>query len=459
MDWREELSTLLPRERFTMNATELDRHSRDESYHTPHAPDVVCFPESKEEVSRILRFAHERRIPVVPFGAGSSLEGHTIPYKGGISLDMTRMNRILQVYPEDFLVRAEPGVTRTQLNKELKKYGLFFSVDPGADATLGGMAATNASGTTAVRYGVMRDQVKGLEVVLADGRILRTGGSYVKSAAGYSLTGLFVGSEGTLGVFTELLLRVYGLPEAIVAARVSFPTVQEAVATANALMQAGIPIARVELLDAESIRQINREHESHYEEAPTLFLEFHGNEAGLAQDLRFAQELSAENRAGSFFFEKEEEARAKLWEARHHLAYSFIHGYPGRKMMLTDVALPLSELAGAVELARKLLDQYGIPGGVLGHIGDGNFHTVMMVDVEDEEEMRRAEEMHALLTEYALDKGGTCTGEHGIGVGKIRYMRREHGEGVELMRAIKRAFDPENILNPGKIFPQEEGGR
>lgn len=455
MEWIDSLQKLLSANQVSVNPTELERHSRDESYHAPHLPDVVVFPESREDVSRILQFANSREIPVIPFGLGSSLEGHVIPYRGGISIDFQRMNRILEVRPEDMLVRVQPGVTRTQLNKELKKYGLFFSVDPGADATLGGMAATNASGTTAIRYGVMRDQVRDLEVVLADGRIIRTGGRAAKSSSGYHLTGLFVGSEGTLGVFTELTLRVFGIPEAIMAARAVFPTVEQAVNAAVAIISSGIPVARIELVDALSMKYMNEHSETCYPVAPTLFLEFHGNEEGLKKDVAFAEELAKGEACQGFQFETDTKARAKLWESRHQLAYAFIHRSPGKKLMVTDVCVPMSELAGAVEHARNVLDQAGMEGGILGHIGDGNYHVLLMIDPADPRDVEKAEAINAAIVEYALSRGGTCTGEHGVGVGKIRYQRREHQGALDVMMDIKQGLDPKGILNPGKKLPAD----
>jgi D-lactate dehydrogenase (cytochrome) len=453
MELYTQLASILSADQVTANPTVLEQHSRDESYHSPHRPDVVVFPQNAEEVSRVLAFAHAHRLPVVPFGLGTSLEGHVIPYQAGISIDMQRMNQILEVRPADFLVKVQPGVTRSQLNKELKKYGLFFSVDPGADATLGGMAATNASGTTAVRYGVMRDQVRALEVVLADGRIIRTGGLAAKSSAGYHLTGLFVGSEGTLGVFTELTLRVHGIPESVIAARVAFPTVKQAVDSAVAILSASIPVARLELVDGGSMMQLNRHSGTSYPEQPTLFLEFHGNEAGLLHDIRFAEELAADQGCLGFVHETDSKERTRLWEARHNLAYAFGHGHPGKRMMTTDVCVPISQLADAVEHARLQIDRSGLAGGVLGHIGDGNFHALLMIDPDRREDLQQAEAVNAAIVRHALDRGGTCTGEHGVGVGKAKYLRQEHGEAVDVMVQLKRAIDPHGILNPGKIFP------
>ncbi|WP_312109216.1 FAD-binding oxidoreductase [Brevibacillus reuszeri] len=452
MDYMQELIELLGDERVTTNQTVLEHHSHDESYHTPRLPDVVVFPQTAEEVSQIMKLAYARHIAVTPFGLGTSLEGHAIPYEGGISMDFSQMNQVLEVRPHDFLVRVQPGVTRTQLNKELKKHGLFFSVDPGADATLGGMAATNASGTTSVRYGVMRDQVRDLEVVLADGRIIHTGSMTAKSSSGYHLTGLFVGSEGTLGIFTELTLRVYGIPEATTAARACFPSVQDAVDTVVDILSAGIQVARIELIDERSIRQVNLYKETSYPESPTLFIEFHGSEQSLAHDIEFAQNIAAEHSCQEFLFETDSKARAQLWDVRHNMAYAFLHKSPGKKMMVTDVCLPFSELAGAVVDARRAIDQSGLDGAILGHVGDGNYHVILMIDLDDSDEVARAEQLNAHLVEYALSRGGTCTGEHGVGVGKAKYQRIEHGEALDVMQSLKNVLDPTGILNPGKIF-------
>lgn len=447
-----DLRGLTAEDRATVNETTLQQHSKDESHHTPVLPDIVVYPSSTNEVVSIMKYANEHLIPVVPFGVGSSLEGHCIPLKGGISLDFSQMNQIIEIRPQDFLVRVQPGVTRNQLNQALKKHGLFFPVDPGADATLGGMTATNASGTTSVRYGIMRSQVRDLEVVLADGTVIHAGGLSAKSSSGYHLTGLFVGSEGTLGSFTEITLRVYGIPETIIAGRAVFPTVKAAVDGAVSLLSAGLAIARVELVDSASIKQVNLHSETDYPEQPTLFFEFHGNEAALAQDVAFAQELLEENECANFLVETDSKKRAKLWEARHNLAYAFKHGFPGKDMMLTDVCLPLSELSDAVVYARETIDNSGLAGGVLGHVGDGNFHTTLMYNKRDQREVRLAEEVNGKIVEYALQKGGTCTGEHGIGIGKKKYLQMEHPDTLPFMKAIKQQFDPNGILNPGKLF-------
>ncbi|WP_062234723.1 FAD-binding oxidoreductase [Fictibacillus sp. FJAT-27399] len=451
----EELTKILSSDQVTQNLTILQQHSQDESFHEPHLPDVVVFPKSSNDVSRILSFANEHRIPVVPFGAGSGLEGHAIPVQGGITLDFALMNRILKIYPSDFCVKVQPGVTRLQLNKELKKYGLFFSVDPGADATLGGMAATNASGTTAVRYGIMRDQVRDLEVVLADGRTIHTGGQAAKSSSGYNLNGLFTGSEGTLGVFTELTLKVYGIPECVMAARAAFPTVKQALNTATSILTAGIPIAKMELVDSRSILQMNRFQETDYPVMPTLFLEFHGNDNGLEQETAFTRLIAEEQACVDFIYESDSKERKKLWEARHHLSYAFRHGSPGKHIEGTDVCVPLSCLADSIEHARKKMEEADIDGAVIGHIGDGNYHTLLVIDPDDPNDRKQAHEINKAIVEFALQHGGTCTGEHGVGLGKIRYQRAEHGNALDVMMDLKRLLDPNHILNPGKLFPMK----
>ena len=403
-------------------------------------------------MKKIVGIANEHRIPVTAFGIGSSLEGHVIPYEGGISVDFSQMNGILEVNPHNFTVRVQPGVTRNQLNEHLKKYGLFFPVDPGADATIGGMTATNASGTTSVKYGVMRDQVRDLEVVLPNGEIIHTGSEVVKSSSGYHLTGLFVGSEGTLGLFTEITLKVHGIPEAILAARATFDSVKQAVQAVVGIISAGIPIARVELVDEASIAQVNKIKQTDYEIAPTLFLELHGNEAGLNEDVKFLEEILANEGVNEIIFEKDALARNRLWEARHYMAYAYIHGNPGKKMMVTDVCLPFDELAEAIVAARKKLDETGLVGGIVGHVGDGNYHVIIMIDLDDPDEVKRAEHFNEFVVEYALKRGGTCTGEHGVGVGKLKYQKAEHGAAYELMKKIKRALDPHNLFNPGKLI-------
>ncbi len=450
------LKDILTDEQVSVNETVRELHSKDESYHESRLPDVVVFPTSAKQVSDILKVANDFEIAVVPFGRGSSLEGHIIPVTNTITIDFSLMDKILEVRPEDLLVVVQPGVTRTQLNKELKKYGLFFSVDPGADASLGGMAATNASGTTAVRYGVMRDQVRDLEVVLADGRIIHTGNLAAKSSSGYHLNGLFVGSEGTLGCFTELTLQVYGIPEFESAARAVFPSVKNAVDAVTSILQAGIPIARVELVDEQSIEQVNHYSETNYPIKPTLFLEFHGNVAGLAQDVTFTKEIMHDHGCTEIEFETDTAARNKLWDARHNLAYAYIHAYKGKKLMTTDVCVSITDLADAISFARAELENIGLPGGVVGHVGDGNFHALVMIDMNNNEEIEKAKRFNESLVHFALKRGGTCTGEHGVGIGKRKYQVKEHGEALEVMKMIKLALDPKNILNPGKLIDTQK---
>lgn len=449
---KQQLLTFLKEEQVSTNETVRTLHGEDESYHTPALPDLVVFPHTSEEVSKILQLANTYEIPVTPFGAGSSLEGHVIPYEGGISIDFNEMNQILEVDPESFIIRVQPGVRRLQLNKELKKHGLFFPVDPGADATLGGMAATNASGTTTVKYGVMRDQVLDLEVVLANGEIIHTGSKAAKSSSGLHLNGLFVGSEGTLGCITELTLKVYGIPEFEVAGRAVFNSTSEAVQAVTALKQAGIPIGRVELVDAKSISVVNEYSETSYIEAPTLFLEFTGNEAGLQSDIDFATELLKEFDCDDIQFEKDNAARNTLWHARHNVLYAFTHAFPGRKLMITDVCVPINELAASIDYASSMLEELKISGGLTGHVGDGNYHAFIMIDLSNEEEVALAKRFNELLVKDAIQRGGTCTGEHGVGVGKRIYQELEHKNALEVMRSIKKALDPKGILNPGKLL-------
>lgn len=436
----------------TENETIRSQHGKDESYHQEHLPDIVVFPHHTEEVSEVLALANKWKIPVTPFGLGSSLEGHAIPYQGGISVDFSEMNKVQRILEKDFLVRVQPGLTRTELNNRLKKYGLFFSVDPGADATIGGMAATNASGTTTVKYGVMRDQIADLEVVMADGTIIHTGSLAEKSASGLHLNGLFAGSEGILGCITGLTLKVHGIPEHTMAARANFPDIQDATEAVIAIMQAGIPIARVELVDEASIEQINKHSATSFPVAATLFMEFHGNESGLQQDIEFMETIVEDYQCQEIIFETDHAERLKLWDARHQLAYAYIHGHPGKKMMVTDVCVPISELGNAILYAREELNKTELAGGIVGHVGDGNFHVLLMIHMDDEEEIRLADAFNETLVMYALEKGGTCTGEHGVGIGKQKYQQQEHGEAYKLMQQLKLAMDPNNILNPGKLI-------
>ena len=446
-DLRAGLLRLVPDEsRVSVVESVLDEHAADLSYHAPHRPDAVVYVESTDEVSRVLAFANDAGIAVVPFGAGTSLEGHVIPLRGGISLDLTRMNRVLAVRPEDLSATVQAGVTRSRLEAAAGPHGLWFPVDPGADATLGGMAATNASGTTTVRYGGMRAHVLALEVVLADGRVVRTGTRAVKTSAGYNLTELFVGSEGTLGVITELTLRLHPIPDDIVVARAAFPSVESACRAAAAIIGAGVRVTRCELVDATTIGALNAYKGTTFSEAPHLFLEV----SGAVDD---ARELAEDEGATGFESETDPSARTRMWDARHNALHASLALAPGSKAMTTDVAVPISELAAAIEHARALLDASGLRGGIVGHVGDGNFHVAFLLDPSDDASVARAEALNAALVEDALGRGGTCTGEHGIGYGKLAYLEQEHGDLVPLYRGIKNLLDPRGILNPGKVIP------
>jgi len=446
-DLRAELLRLVPDEaRVSEVESVLDQHAADLSYHEPRRPDVVVYPESTAEVSAVLAHASADGVPVVPFGAGSSLEGHVIPLRGGISLDLTRMNTVLAVRPEDLTATVQAGATRSRLEAAAGPHGLWFPVDPGADATLGGMAATNASGTTTVRYGGMRAHVLALEVVLADGRVVRTGTRAVKTSAGYNLTELFIGSEGTLGVITELTVRLHPIPDRIVVARAAFPDVEAACRAAAAIIGAGVLVTRCELLDSTTIGALNAYRGTTFAEAPHLFIELSG-------DPDEVRELAEDEGATAFEAESDPTARARMWDARHNALHASLALSPGSKAMTTDVAVPLSELAAAMEHARSALDASGLRGGIVGHVGDGNFHVAFLLDPGDAESVARAEALNAAVVDDALARGGTCTGEHGIGFGKLVYLAREHGDLLELYRDIKSLLDPNGILNPGKVVP------
>ena len=429
----------------------LGHHGRDETYHTPHPPDVVVFPEATEEVSRIVSLCAEREIPVIPFGTGTSLEGHVAALNGGVCIDLTRMNEVIRVNAEDMDVTVQAGVTRKQLNKHLRDTGLFFPVDPGADASLGGMTATRASGTTTVRYGAMRENVLALTVVLADGRIIKTSRRARKSAAGYDLTRLFVGSEGTLGVITEVTLRLYGIPEAISAAICPFPDLASAVNTSIRTIQMGVGVARIELMDEVQMEAINKHSNLDYPLQPTLLFEFHGSEAGVVEQAETVQAIAAEFDASEFQWETKTEDRNRLWQARHDAYYACMALRPGAKGFSTDVCVPISRLAECIIETRRDIDETGLMAPIVGHVGDGNFHVIVVMDFEDADEVARAKAFNERLVTRALAMDGTCTGEHGIGHGKIEFLTAEHGEAVSVMRALKMAIDPMNIMNPGKI--------
>jgi D-lactate dehydrogenase (cytochrome) len=429
-----------------------EQHGRDESYHAVHAPDAVAFVRTTDEVSAVIKACGRRRVPVIPFGVGTSLEGHVGALHGGICIDLSQMNRILRVDVDDLDAAVEPGVTRKQLNNHLKDSGLFFPIDPGADASIGGMAATRASGTNAVRYGTMRENVLGLSVVLADGRMIRTGGRSRKSAAGYDLTRLFVGSEGTLGVITEITLRLHGIPEAISVAVASFPSIEDAVDTVIETIQAGIPVARIELLDDVQIDAVNRFSKLDFPVQPTLFFEFHGTAAGVAEQAEMVNAIAAGHGAGGFRWATKPEERSSIWQARHDAYYAAKALRPGAKGWATDVCVPISRLAECISETKADIRGSKLIAPIVGHVGDGNFHVAFVIDPDDPAEMAEARRINDRMVMRALALGGTCTGEHGIGYGKLDFLTAEHGEAVDVMRQLKIALDPQNIMNPGKVL-------
>jgi len=441
-------------ERAVTSASVREHHGHGEGLADSAMPDVVVFPQSNEEVAAIVRLCHLARVPVIPFGVGTSLEGHVAALYGGVCVDLTQMNRVLEVNGEDLDCRVQAGVTREQLNAELKGTGLFFPIDPGADATIGGMAATRASGTNAVRYGTMRENVLGLTVVAADGRIVRTGGRARKSSAGYDLTRLFVGAEGTLGVITEIQLRLYGVPEAIAAAVCQFPDLASAVNTVIAAMQTGIPVARIELLDDVQMDACIRHSKLEgFEAKPTLFFEFHGSPAGVREQSEAMQAISDEFGGSAYQWATQPEDRSRLWKARHAAYYAALALRPGTMGFATDACVPISRLADCILETKTEIEQSGLIAPIVGHVGDGNFHLIVLFDPGKSGERERAEALAHGVSLRAIAMGGTCTGEHGIGWHKLDVLAQEHGEAVDLMRAVKRALDPLNIMNPGKTVP------
>jgi D-lactate dehydrogenase (cytochrome) len=430
-----------------------EQHGRDESPFDVPPPEAVVFAQSNEDVAAVVALATEHGVPVIPFGVGSSLEGHLLAVQGGVSVDLSRMNRVLRVNAEDQTVTVQAGVTRMQLNREIKDTGLFFPIDPGADATLGGMTATRASGTNAVRYGTMRENVLGLTVITAGGRTVRTGTRARKSSAGYDLTRLFVGSEGTLGVMTEITLRLYPIPESITAAVCSFPSIDAAVQTTIQIIQLGIPIARVELLDAHTVRAVNAHDKLTLREAPMLLMEFHGSPSSTAEQAQMVQDIANEFGGQAFEWASTPEERTRLWTARHHAYFAALQTKPGCRSVTTDTCVPISRLAECINATVAEADAAGLPYFLVGHVGDGNFHMGYLIDPAKPEERATAERLNAQLVARALALEGTCTGEHGIGLHKQGFLVDEAGEdAIDLMRAIKRALDPQDILNPGKIF-------
>ena len=449
-----ELVAALGPEQVSVTEAVRAQHGVGESYHPPAPPDLVAWPRSTEEVVAVVDRCRAHGVPIVPFGAGTSLEGHVAARHGGVCLDMTRMSRILRLSLEDMDVSVEAGVTRKQLDARLRPEGVFFPVDPGADATVGGMVATGASGTTTVRYGAMRENVLSLTVVTAQGRVVRTRSRARKSSAGYDLTRLFVGSEGTLGVITEATLRVYPTPEAISSAVCSFPSLEDAVACVIRTIQLGVPVARIELLDDVQMDAVNRRSGLAYPVAPTLFLEFHGSPAGVAEQSEEVKRIASELGGGDFAWATSEEERRRLWEARHASYEASLALRPGAKGFVTDVCVPVSRLAQCVAEARAGVEEAGLLAPIVGHAGDGNFHVCVLVDPGDPAELARVQEFGERLARRAIELGGTCTGEHGVGYGKAHLLELEHGaEGVELMRSVRAALDPDGIMNPGKVLP------
>lgn len=439
-------------DRLTVSLPIREAHGRDESWHPVVPPDAVAFAQSTEDVAAIVKICAAHQFPVIAFGTGTSLEGHISAPYGGLSLDLSRMDHVIRVNAEDLDVHVEAGVTRKALNLHLRDAGLFFPIDPGADASLGGMAATRASGTNAVRYGTMRENVLNITAVMADGTIVRTARRARKSAAGYDLTRLLVGSEGTLGIITELTLRLYGIPEAISSGVVSFDKFENAIDAVIETIQSGLPVARIEFLDEVQVAACNRYSKLDLPETPLLLVEFHGSEASVAEQAMRFGEITSSHGGGAFNWATKTEDRTKLWEARHNALYAALALAPGKQGLITDVCVPISQLAEAVKGTKADLAASATVAPMVGHVGDGNFHLIMLVDPDNAEEVAEAQAIHDRMVMRVLALDGTCTGEHGIGEGKMKFLEAEHGAGVAVMRAIKQALDPQNILNPGKIF-------
>ncbi len=444
-------------DRLSTAAAVREQHGQDITHRRAKLPDAVAFATSTEEVAEIVKVCARFAIPIIPYGTGTSLEGHISAPLGGLSIDLSKMDKVVAVHAEDLDAVVQPGVTRKALNTYLRDTGLFFPIDPGADASLGGMAATRASGTNAVRYGTMRENVMALQVVTADGRVIRTGGRARKSSAGYDLTRVFVGSEGTLGIITEVTLRLYGIPEKIAAAVCSFDTLDGAVNTVISTIQLGIPIARIELLDDLQMGLINDYAKLQYPKKDTLFMEFHGTEASVGEQAEMVREIASDNGGGEFVWTTDAEERSKLWQARHDATWANKASKPGWGFMATDVCVPISRLADVILETKADTQKEGLSAPLLGHVGDGNFHLTIMIKPDDPEYQKRVDAVNSRMIERALAAGGTCTGEHGVGLGKIKYLRAEHGESVQLMQDIKRALDPQNIMNPAKIFGPSTG--
>ncbi len=439
-------------EQLTQNPSLLEQHGRDEGGYEAHNPDAVLFAASTEDVSEALKICHQYRMPVIAFGAGTSIEGQIQALQGGLSIDLSAMNKVLEINQEDMDCRVQAGVKRHQLAHEIRDTGLFFSVDPGADASLGGMAATGASGTNTVRYGTIRENVRGLTVVLADGSIIKTGGRARKSSSGYDLTHLFIGSEGTLGIITELTVKLHGLQEAISSAVCSFPSIQAAVTTVIQAIQYGIPVARMELLDATAIRAINAYSKMDYPQQPHLFMEFHGSQASVQEQAEQVQQLASEQGGESFEWATKTEERNRILKARHDAYPAALASRPGCKPVTTDVCVPISRLAECIAGTEAMIAKTDLTSIILGHVGDGNFHLLILPDAHNPDQIAEAKAINHKLVNLALSMEGTCTGEHGVGMGKIDFLAKEHPTGVVVMKQIKHCLDPLGILNPGKLF-------
>ncbi len=440
-------------DRFSMTQAVRDHHGRDESSYDPMPPDAVVFAQSTEEVAQAVKLCASHQVPIIAYGAGTSLEGHVLALRGGVTIDLSQMNSVIAIHAEDLTATVQAGVTRKQINAEVRDSGLFFPIDPGADATLGGMVATRASGTNAVRYGTMRENTLALTVVTADGSIVKTGTRAKKSSAGYDLTRLFVGSEGTLGIITEVSVKLYPLPEAISAAICSFPSTGDAVSAVIQTIQMGVPVARVEFLDENGVKAINAHDKLGLPENPLLLFEFHGSESGVQEQAKLVQDIAAEHGALGFEWATKPEDRSRLWAARHNAYFALLQMRPGCRSISTDCCVPISQLADCILDTKADCEKFGMTYSIIGHVGDGNFHVLMLIDPSDAADVAKAEQINARMVARALDMDGTCTGEHGVGMHKMDFLIQEHGEeGIALMRKLKHTFDPSNLLNPGKVI-------
>lgn len=438
-------------DRLSVSKSDLDAHGQSETHFDAIPPDAAAYPRSASEVSAIVKICANHRCPVIGYGAGTSLEGHTLAVQGGVTVDFRNMADVVQINNEDMTVRVRPGITREDLNTQLRATGLFFPVDPGANASIGGMASTRASGTTAVRYGTMRDNVLALEVVMADGRIVRTGTGARKSSAGYDLSALMVGAEGTLGLITELTLKLQGQPEGVAAATCTFPTIDAAVEAVTDTIAMGIPMARIEFLDAASVAAVNAYSKADFPQTPHLMVEFHGSATGVEEQAARFGDIASDHGGAAFEWATLPEDRNRLWHMRHHAYWAILASRNGATAIVTDVCVPISTLAQAVRETQDDIERSGLSAPILGHVGDGNFHAILLIDPQSDAEKKTAQGLSARMAERSLALGGTITGEHGVGMGKLDYMTAEHGVGWDVMAQIKRALDPDNIMNPGKV--------